>query len=261
MTSLVGRWLLRMGPRAMPLVRLVAFPPAGAGAGWFGSWRSCLPNWVELWCVSSPGRESRYSEPPFRRLEDLVAGVLPALAHIDDVPIAFLGHSMGAIVAWESARALSAQDAPLPVHLFVSAHRAPRLPREERGEFGLPDAALVAAVEHRYGGFPSQLLQYPEVLEMALRSLRADLEALERHGVASGPPLPMAITALGAIHDPVVPVADLEPWRDETTASFVMKTFPGDHSYLASAPPEASAFVVQRLRTTLGGRADRHGSC
>lgn len=241
----------------MPLVRLVTFPPAGAGAGWFGSWRRALPDWVELWSVCLPGRESRLSEHSLRSLREIVDGVTPALRLLQDVPVALLGHSMGAMVSWESARTLAAAGDPLPIHLFVSSHRAPVLPRSEGGEFALDDRALVEVVEQRYGGFPQRIVEYPEVLEMALTALRADLEALERHTVVPAAPLPIATTVLGATNDPAVPVEDLAPWSVETSGSFVIRTFEGDHRYLAAAPPDAVGVVVQRLRNTLGSASTR----
>lgn len=254
MGSLVGGWLLRAQRREMACVRVVAFPPAGAGPGWFGSWRNVLPRWAELWCVCPPGRDSRFSEPPLHDLCQVVSDVVPALRMIQDVPLAFLGHSMGALVSWESARSLVESRDPLPVHLFLSAHIAPHIPRGNTGEFALGDRDLIACVDARYGGLPPEIMQYPEVLDMALKNLRADLQALDTHRVMRAPALPIPMTVMGATQDPSVPVGDLDLWREETTSSFVLETFPGNHGYLAAAPRAVVSLLTRRLRASLGGQ-------
>ena len=53
---------------------------------------------------SLPGRERRIAEPPFTALEPLVASAVDAIAPLAGRPFALFGHSMGALVAFETAR-------------------------------------------------------------------------------------------------------------------------------------------------------------
>src|SRR5262245_59846619 len=79
-------------------LRLFCFPNAGGGASVFRGWQEALP-FAQVCPVQLPGRETRLGEAPFTRPEPLVQalaeGLRPALAG----PFAFLGHSMGAMLA------------------------------------------------------------------------------------------------------------------------------------------------------------------
>ncbi|MDF3292621.1 thioesterase II family protein [Streptomyces silvisoli] len=79
--------------------------------------------------VELPGRLARWSENAFERAEPLVESLATVLAGELDVPYALFGHSMGALLAFELARALRRRGADEPRVLFVSGGPAPQLPR------------------------------------------------------------------------------------------------------------------------------------
>src|SRR6185312_12416909 len=107
-------------------------------------WAAGLPPELELCAVQLPGREARYREPAYTRIEAAVAALLPALRPHLDLPFAFFGHSMGAVMASELTVALAASGGPVPQHLFLSARRAPGIPDPDAPISGLSDAAFVA---------------------------------------------------------------------------------------------------------------------
>src|SRR4051794_17447704 len=97
---------------------LVCFPHAGGAAGsYFPLSRALAPS-LEVWAVQYPGRQDRRHEPligDIPPLADRAAGhVLAALARRPGRPAAFLGHSMGASVAFEVARRLRDHGDPRP---------------------------------------------------------------------------------------------------------------------------------------------------
>lgn len=250
-----NRWLICRKPRTYPLLRLLAVPPGGSGAGLYHGWDSRLPSWVEVWCVNAPGRDSRVSEPAPRNLGDHVAAITAALRPLGDVPLTIFGHSMGGFIAFEVARRLLVSRGPRPLWLFLSSVRAPSLGRDYDSEHILPDEDLIAAVRHRYGGLPPEIEQYPELLEMALGVLRRDLQAFEEYVYRPAEPIPVSITALGADSDPSVPIADLEPWSAETSAGFNLKVFPGTHCYVDTCRSSLLAFLRDELRSLVRSRS------
>lgn len=90
-------------------LRLICFPYAGAGASVFGRWPASFPPDVEIIAVQLPGRESRISEPVAGNLRDYVSPLVDAIAPLSDKPMAFFGHSMGALLAFDTAQALRAR--------------------------------------------------------------------------------------------------------------------------------------------------------
>src|SRR5262245_9545860 len=124
----VGRhsWVSYPKLGARNRLRLFCFPYAVGGTSLYQTWLSALPSVVDLWRVHLPGRENRLTEPAFSRLPPLIVQLARALPAHCDVPAAFFGHSMGALIAFEVARQLRRQGDAGPIHLFLSGHRAPQ---------------------------------------------------------------------------------------------------------------------------------------
>src|SRR5918992_135353 len=88
--------------------QLFCFAHAGGGSSFFRPWRAALAPEAAVRPIMLPGRESRLDEPPYRRLPDLVESLSEALQPCLDRPYALFGHSLGAVIAYEVARRLSA---------------------------------------------------------------------------------------------------------------------------------------------------------
>lgn len=231
MNDVDATWFFRPTPRPQAAVRLFCFPYAGAGAAAFRGWDRALPPDLEVVAVRFPGRESRFLEEPFETLEPLVDAVVEALRGRDDRPFALFGHSLGALVAYETTRRLVAAGARLPVHLFASARVAPHLQDPDGRVHTMSDDELVGELRAR-GQTPDEVLDNAELLELLLPAVRADFAIAERYRHRPGPPLPVAITALGGTADPDVPVAAVEAWRVHTEARFTSAIYPGGHFFL-----------------------------
>jgi surfactin synthase thioesterase subunit len=106
-------------------VRLCCLGHAGSDASAFYPWARELPADVDLCVVQLPGRENRLGEPALTRMGPLVDGLARAMSPLLGVPYALFGHSMGATVGFELARALRRKGAPGPVRLFTAGRRAP----------------------------------------------------------------------------------------------------------------------------------------
>lgn len=226
-------WVQRFVPRPSCDLRLFCFHHAGVGAGVYRPWALQMQAEVEVCAIELPGRGNRLREPALDSVGEIVAQLLEHLPPELDRPFVFFGHSMGAVLAYETALALAAAGHPVPEHLFVSGRRPPHVPDPMSPLGELPDWAFIAEINRRYGGIRPEILQHPDVLELLLPALRADIRALDRHQpVDRRAALPCPITAMGGDADAVTPAEHLEAWRPLTASAFASKRYPGDHFYL-----------------------------
>ncbi|MEV6569034.1 thioesterase II family protein [Streptomyces kronopolitis] len=238
-TGLAAAWLRGLGSREHTArQRLFVFPHAGAGASAYRL-AAYLPETVEVCTVQLPGRETRFAEPALTSLDEAVTALAPHLADHTDLPYAFFGHSMGALIAFESARRLRALGTRLPDHLFLSGMRAPGLPdRDPRHT--LPDDELLATAD--FGGVDA------EVQELLLPLLRADLTLCETYTPRAEAPLPCPLTVLAGSDDDSVDRTELAGWREHTSADCAVHLFPGaPHLYVRGAERQLAEMITRTL--------------
>jgi medium-chain acyl-[acyl-carrier-protein] hydrolase len=251
------RWILRPAPRPAATLRLFCFPYAGIGASIFRSWAPEFPPHVELCLIQPPGREGRFTEPAFHDLSAMADSAAQGIAKHLSTPFMMFGHSLGALVSFEVVRRLRRQGLPLPLHLFVSAHRAPHVPNPHAPLRHLADAEFIERVSREYDGIPRAVLENPDLVELMLPSLRADFTAFETYQWTDEAPLQLPISAFGGRTDRRVSEAELDGWRGRTTGSFRLEMFDGDHFFLQSRRDELIASIRRDLNQSMSAGAVR----
>jgi medium-chain acyl-[acyl-carrier-protein] hydrolase len=239
-------WLDLPRPNPRTRLRLFCFPYAGGNAALFKTWRNNLPGTVEVCPVHLPGRGPRLSEPPFRQLAVMVEALAPALRPHLEEPFVFFGHSMGALIAFETARRLRRIYGFEPVHLFISGSDPPQLPRKSQPTYDLPDDEFVKVLE-KLNGTPRAVLEHSELLQLMMGQLRADFEVVETYSYTSEPPLTCGISVFGGHEDGETNHQRLTGWREQTTGSFSISMLPGDHFFLHTAEALLFRLLSQRL--------------
>ena len=182
-----SRWIVVPKPNARAGLRLFCFPYAGGGASIFTAWPEWLPITIEVIAVQLPGRGRRISEEPYTSLSDLVGELVQVLLPSLEKPFAFFGHSMGALLAFESARVLRSMDGPTPAHLTVSGAGAPQVPDPDPPIHDLPDREFLKEIK-QLNGTPIELFDSKEMVEIMLPTLRADFAVIEDYVYTPQPP-------------------------------------------------------------------------
>jgi surfactin synthase thioesterase subunit len=225
-------------------MRLVCFPHAGGSAVAFRSWPRQISPAVEVYAVQYPGRADRIDDAIVDDAATLIDCVLPELIPLLDRPVALFGHSMGAVLAYEVARALEARGAA-PVHLFVSGCRA----ADDRGGVRLSeldDQELIATLA-RMGGTEAELLEDPDLRALILPYVRGDLRLLDAYRHDPHPRLSVPITSIIGDADQLVSPTQADRWAALTSGPFAQRVLPGDHFYLMSEQDKVVAEIEARL--------------
>jgi medium-chain acyl-[acyl-carrier-protein] hydrolase len=238
------------GSRTKPAsarLRLFCLPNAGGGVALLHAWLRGLPPQVDLCPIQLPGRESRRMEKSYVRMETLVGALAEAIQPWLDIPFAFFGHSLGALVSFELVRELRRRNMASPAQLFVSARPAPQFHRSLRPMHQLPEPEFIAELIKRYDAIPAAILADPELMQLFLPILRADLEIMETYVYQAEPPLQNPISVFGGLQDRTVGADHLEAWKQQTSNSFRLRMFPGDHFFPRNARTELLEAITEDL--------------
>ncbi|MEV7193314.1 alpha/beta fold hydrolase [Streptomyces sp. NPDC093510] len=249
----MGDWIRCFHPAPHAGTRLLCFPHAGGSASAYHPLSAAVTGVVEPLVVQYPGRQERIGEPFAERADEVAEAVLAALPGWDEgAPTALFGHSMGAILAFETARRMTAAGHP-PVALFVSGRQAPTVPPRvavERPVSEMSDTELVEEMR-KLSGTANELLATPELLPIILPPVRADYRLLENHVHRSGPPLDCPVIALTGDADPRVTVEGVRAWESETSGDFSCHVLDGGHFFL----DRHRAYVTEVIASSPAGRS------
>jgi medium-chain acyl-[acyl-carrier-protein] hydrolase len=224
-------WVRCPKPNPQAYLRLFCFPYAGSGASIFRKWSDTLPPSVEVCAIQLPGREDRLKEAPFSDISPLVQTLTQVLRPYLNIPFAFFGHSMGALISFELARQLRAQQEPSPVHLFISGRRAPQIPDRNPLLHTLPEPEFLEELRD-LNGTPKKVLENPELMQLFLPILRADFSICGTYTYLSQPPLDCSISVFGGTEDTGETYDLLESWSVQTHSFFSLQMLPGDHFFV-----------------------------
>lgn len=239
-------------------VPVLGLAPAGVGASFFHPLRRAG---APVQGIDLPGRESRIGERPCGHLacavDDAAKQVEARLGPEPDSALVLVGHSFGAVIAWQVAVRL-AERGRLPARTGLVVSGAPSPLRRRVPLAHLPDTALVATVA-RLTGYSHPAYEEPRLRAALLPALRSDLACLTEVP-ALGVPLESDVRVLRGSDDPVVTQADLDGWRLTSRRPVREVVLPGGHMHPVEHPePYARALrevldeVARRARVAQPG--------
>ncbi|MFI7549150.1 thioesterase II family protein [Micromonospora sediminimaris] len=239
------RWVRTLTGVDEPTTRLVCFPHSGGTAAVYRPWSPLVPAGVTLHAVQYPGHADRLAEEPAGSIAEMATQVAAELLRMPPARCALIGHSLGALVAYETARVLRDNGSPVH-HLFVSGAAGPRL--AGGGTIHqLGDEELWSAIV-KLGGIEPELADQPELRDLLLPVLRSDITLHETYRPApDADPLDCPVRSYYNTEDPLVDADQVAAWAAVNEREFSMRVWPGGHFRLHTHPEELVADVVATL--------------
>ncbi|MFF0886931.1 thioesterase II family protein [Streptomyces sp. NPDC003456] len=227
-------------------LRVVCFPHSGGSGTAFGGWAAAMPPGVSLMAVQYPGRGDRFGEPPVDDVAAMADCVAAELQRMPPGEHLLFGHSLGALVAYETALLL--RDAgEEPRALCVSAALPPGrmtdrdIHRAPDDEFWTTLCAL--------GGIEPAIAGNAELRDLLLPVLRSDLRAHATYRPRPGTrPLTCPVRCYHGEGDPLVDQGRLAGWAAVTTGGFTGAVRPGGHFHVTADSAQLVADVLSQGR-------------
>ncbi|MFJ7152993.1 thioesterase II family protein [Streptomyces sp. NPDC100445] len=225
---------------------------AGGSARAFVRWRRELPPRVRAVPLEIAGKGVRSREPRPATLREAAGD----LARRVEPPgrYALFGHSMGGLLAYETARALDALGRPAPAFVVVAATRPPHLPGGSPygALLGRDDDVLLDALAG-HGRIPPELRRSP-MRQQFVPVVRGDLALVAGYRPDPVPePLASDLVSWYGAGDPDTPPEVMAGWRHYTRGAHRVEGFEGGHFF----PHERFEEVTARLLGLAHGPADR----
>lgn len=238
-------WIRRYQAADDAAIRLVCLPHAGGSASFYFPMAQALAPALDVLSVQYPGRQDRRHEPGITDIGVYADALTSALLPWVDRPLAFFGHSMGAVLAFEVTRRLERDHGIDPVRIFASGRRSPSSHRPETVH--LRDDDGIVAEMRQLSGTDAAILGNEEILRMVLPAIRSDYTAIENYRAAPEHTVKTPVTVLTGESDPRTSREEAEAWEGHTLGGFDLQSFPGGHFFLARQQAHVLKIVSEEL--------------
>ncbi|MFF8413730.1 thioesterase II family protein [Streptomyces omiyaensis] len=237
-------WIRTLAPVEDPAVRLVCFPHSGGSATAFHGWTGALPPGVALAGVQYPGRGDRFGEQLVDDVAEMAGRVVAELLRLPPAEHVLFGHSLGALVAYETAMLLRDMGAE-PRRLCASACLPPGA-MKNRDVHLAPDDEFWAALG-ALGGIDPGIIENAEMRELFTPTLRSDLRAHAQYRPRGGTTsLSCPVSCYHGDGDPLVDEERMAGWAGVTSGPYTLRVRPGGHFHVSGDVAGLVADVLGR---------------
>jgi surfactin synthase thioesterase subunit len=179
-------------------------------------------------------------------VDDATAAVLSAA----DRPYTLFGHSMGGWMAFDVTTRIQRHGGPLPETLVVSSANAPSRGLTPRDMFPAQQDTDERLLEwmNTNGLMPQEVLSDPDLQEMALRLMRADIRVRDTFTYVGGAKVAIPLQVLTGEQDDVIVADSPEQWQSLALSAFRHDYLPGGHFYTSEIWSRLPKFMTWTWR-------------
>lgn len=228
----------------MEKMKVFLLPYAGASSLAYYKWRTSFPPGYEPHFIELKGRGEKMGEPFYQDMAEAVEDISAQIMEktkADEYCI--FGHSMGALLAYETYYRLYEKGAKLPRHMFFSGRKAPQIEVEDYKEYDRDDEHFIQMVS-RFGGLTGDFFD-EGIKQVFLPILRADFKILGEYIFQSkGRAISCGMTVLYGNQDRSAIWPEIEAWKIHAGKGCSFREFDGNHFFLNDKYPEIVQMIV-----------------
>jgi surfactin synthase thioesterase subunit len=229
---------------------LFIFPHAGGSARSYAPFARAFSMDIKCVAVQYPGRIGQHDVPDIASIPALADDIYKMLAPTNppDARIAFFGHSMGGLVAFEVARKFESMGTPIE-GLFISASPAPGHSGYQHLQQSSDEDLLKMVTEMT--GANAEFLgeQFGATI---LRTLR-NYGAITDYKCPPGTTVSCPIYAYAAAEDTLINYDSVAAWSARTTSEFAVDVVAGGHFYVTEDARELVENIETRIARAAAG--------
>lgn len=210
---------------------ILCFYHAGGNANTFSKWISKKGS-VEFMTIELPGHGFRYAESCSEDLSELIPNIVQEIiTRKIEKPIFLYGHSMGALIAFETASYIKKNKIEIDLRgLIISGRHAPN--QEEPSKFRTKDGKEGLIEELRRMNFTDEsLLNNKSFLDFYVPILMSDYLLGEKY-IYDGTVLDIPIIAHCGNEDFGATFEHMKEWNKMTNKEFSQEVFNGGHFFV-----------------------------
>jgi len=212
-------------------LKLYCLPHAGSSAASYLKLKEYINPSIEVCPIELAGRGRRWGQRFYEDVDEAVNDIYNFLgSEIDGKQYAFLGHSIGAILAYETIQKLIENKRTVPIHSFFSGRNPPHI-SENSNIHMLPDNEIIKELK-TLGGTSRELLEDDGLMKFFLPVIRADYRLSEKYKLKEKKnKLTCSISILNGNDDCQIN-DEVYKWKTYTDAKCFFYEFEGDHFFI-----------------------------
>lgn len=224
---------------------LICFPYAGGSASYYFKWKE-LHEDFNLYAVQYPMRENRICDEMSENIQELAREIVLENTELFQAPFLLFGHSLGGIIAYETACAVRDILNEAPEVLYISGAMPPFKSDRVKKTSHLSKEQFLEVIKD-YEGTPEELFLDPAFEEYYLPILRADFGLLERYQWKENKPLSCPIQCFGGNRDETASKTDCMKWSQMTQSYFDYFEFDGSHFFIDQHKSVIQHMIIENM--------------
>lgn len=215
-------------------IKVFCLPYAGGNSSIYYSWKKKVKKGIEIIPIEYKGHGSSIMEGLYSTIDEAVNDVLAKiLEKVNDTEFDYMiyGHSMGAILTFETAYRLCTEQLKKPLQIILAGVRPPHLIKKDKKISHLSKDEFMYEV-YCMGEMSKEIFEDKELYDIYYEVLSSDFRLVEHYGsIKNKKTVDISTIVLTGQNDDEAPEKCMIEWKEYVNADFQFYTLPGNHFF------------------------------